>query len=69
MSTIKEYEAIYETFNKYAKEFQENPKTTKQIDPKFVKTEKENLKKSIEEKEKKVYLNSKIPIRVIHYMI
>ena len=53
MSTIKEYEAIYETFNKYAKEFQENPKTTKQIDPKFVKTEKENLKKSIEEKEKK----------------
>jgi len=53
MSTIKEYEAIYETFNKYAKEFQENPKTTKQIDPKFVKLEKENLKKGIEEKEKK----------------
>ncbi len=53
MSTIKEYEAIYETFNKYAKEFQENPKTTKQIDPKFVKLEKENLKKDIEKKEKK----------------
>lgn len=53
MSTIKEYEAIYETFNKYAKEFQENPKTTKQIDPKFVKLEKENLKKDIEKKENK----------------
>ena len=53
MSTIKEYEAIYETFNKYAKEFQENPKTTKQIDPKFVKLEKKDLKKGIEEKEKK----------------
>ncbi|SFV68204.1 hypothetical protein MNB_SV-13-1644 [hydrothermal vent metagenome] len=53
MSTIKEYEAIYETFNKYAKEFQENPKTTKQIDPKFIQIEKANLKKSIEEKEKK----------------
>ena len=53
MSTIKEYEAIYETFNKYAEEFQENPKTTKQIDPKFIKIEKESLKKSIEEKEKK----------------
>ena len=53
MSTIKEYEAIYETFNRYAKEFQENPKTTKQIDPKFVKLEKENLKKDIEKKEKK----------------
>ena len=53
MSTIKEYEAIYETFNRYAKEFQENPKTTKQIDPKFVKLEKEDLKKGIEKKEKK----------------
>jgi len=53
MSTIKEYEAIYKTFNKYAKEFQENPKTTKQIDPKFIQIEKANLKKSIEEKEKK----------------
>jgi len=53
MSTIKEYEAIYETFNRYAKEFQENPKTTKQIDPKFVKLEKENLKKDIEKKENK----------------
>jgi len=53
VSTIKEYEAIYETFNKYAKEFQENPKTTKQIDPKFIQIEKANLKKSIEEKEKK----------------
>ena len=53
MSTIKEYEAIYETFNKYAKEFQENPKTTKQINPKFVKLEKKDLKKGIEEKEKK----------------
>lgn len=53
MSTIKEYEAIYKTFNRYAKEFQENPKTTKQIDPKFVKLEKENLKKDIEKKENK----------------
>ncbi|NEW59905.1 hypothetical protein GSY74_01300 [Sulfurovum sp. bin170] len=53
MSTIKEYEAMYETFNKYAKEFQENPKTTKQIDPKFIKIEKGSLKKSIEEQEKK----------------
>ena len=53
MSTIKEYEAIYETFNKYAKEFQDNPKTTKQINPKFVKLEKKDLKKGIEEKEKK----------------
>ena len=53
MSTIKEYEAIYETFNRYAKEFQENPKTTKQIAPKFVKLEKENLKKDIEKKENK----------------
>ena len=44
MSAIKDYESIYEIFNQYAKEFQENPKTTKQIDPKFINVEKENVK-------------------------
>jgi len=48
MSTIKEYESIYEMFNQYAKGFQENPKTTKQIDPKFIRAKKENIKKDIE---------------------
>lgn len=57
MSTIKEYEAIYETFNRYAKEFQENPKTTKQIDPKFVKLEKENLKSDLKPKIEKLIEN------------
>ncbi|HHH51212.1 MAG TPA: hypothetical protein ENK76_02450 [Campylobacterales bacterium] len=44
MSVIKEYESIYEIFNQYAKEFQNNPKTTKQIDPKFINIEKESIK-------------------------
>jgi len=48
MSTIKEYESIYEMFNQYAKGFQENPKTTKQIDTKFIRAKKENIKKDIE---------------------
>jgi len=48
MIEVNEYKSLHGVFNRYAKQFEDNPKTARFVNPRFISIGKEDILKSID---------------------